>query len=526
MLKTYLRKLNSLPLICRHVIPRKTRLIQRRKTEDCPMLLPPLSIDKSDSDEELNFSEDSDTLTPEPRPPELTGINVYLAACKKYNLDPMSAFQRQLSGEIVSLRNQNIRGKTAKAMALALVANHSVSSIDLGGSDLGQTGIAYLAEVLNDNANITEMNLSGSKLMSRGLQIIAEVMRENRTLRSLDLSDNGFTEKDATYLKDLLKSRCILRHLNLSKNTFEESGGVLIAQGLAENTTLRVLNLSWNHLRGKGASAIGISLTTNDMIEVLDISWNGFDMYACHSLGQGLDKNSSLRELDISSNRISPSGIAKVLEGLEHNTTLTILKLACNPLGPEGALAVLKASLNSRNISELDFGNQPVSVEFVDLLTKFQFHRDVKVYYGKVLCKVKPEVCDDTMYIPGNPLMILFEFIRMKKLDILDVFKTLDADRDHSITWGEFRIGIKKSHIPVRSRDLEQLIRTMDLNKDGEISFSELVVAQKSHNTRAEKLLAVSQDAFYDSTIGQIHRDLQTFCNDTNVFLKRYKLLE
>ncbi|XP_021339106.1 leucine-rich repeat-containing protein 74B-like isoform X2 [Mizuhopecten yessoensis] len=537
-------KLDPRPLIRQRGITRDAIVIARRKSElalpasrdtliypSKPYQQPPPALvsdkyDDSDVSEELYISEDTAPPTPIKRTTEVSGLKAYLTACKTYSLVPITKFKRQLEGEMVSLKNHNIQGNTAKAIALALESSYSITNVDLEGSFLGPIGAIYIADILNNSHNITVLNLSGNKLMSRGLQVIVETMQKNTSLLSLDLSDNSFTDKDTSCLKDLLLSSCVLRELNLSKNGFEDSGGVLIAQGLAQNKTIKKLNLSWNHLRRNGAYAIGQSIKTNTKLEVLDVSWNGFDVPGCHGFSQGLDANTSLRELNISSNRIGPKGVAKLLEGLKRNTTLACLKLADNPLGPNGALAVLNAAMKSHSIEELDFGNQPVTAEFEDLLTKIQAGRDIKVRYGKEPSKAKREVCDETLYIAGNPLIILFEFIRMKKLDILNLFKTLDADSNHSISWEEFRIGVKKSHIPVRPKDLEQMIDKMDLDKDGEINFSELIVAQKAHNMQAEKLLAWSLDAFHDSPIGQIYRDLHKRCSDTNIYLKQYKLVK
>ncbi|XP_069129319.1 leucine-rich repeat-containing protein 74B-like [Argopecten irradians] len=520
----------ELPLVHRHVVPRKTRVtVTRRKSEGYQMILPPLIVPNKEGnsdDEEGYISEESEPPSSWSRVPDRTGITVYLAACRKYNVVPLTSLRRQLQSDTVSIKSQNMQGHNAKALAIALVVNESVTTVDLEGSFLGKTGIKYIADVFYDNDTITELNLSGNKLKLYGLKILVDNLRQNRSLRALDLSDNGFTKNDARCLKELLLSKCKIRKLNLSRNKFEDSGGLLIAEGLAENTSLLELNISWNHLRGHEGSAIGHSLMNNNTLEVLDVSWNGFGVSGCHGLGKGLDANTSLRELNLSSNRIDPDAVAKFLEGLKNNNTLTCLKIGDNPLGSGGALAVLKAAKHCTNIEEIDIGNQPVSTEFADALTKLQADREIQVRHGKVLCRTKQDVPDDTIYIPGNPLLILFEFIRIKNLDILDVFKTLDANGNHSITWKEFHFGIKKSHIPVRPKDFEKLIKKMDINKDGEINFSELVLAQKSHNAKAEKLLKSGLDTFYDSDIGPIHQELHKWCCDKNVNLKKYKLVE
>lgn len=47
------------------------------------------------------------------------------------------------------------------------------------------------------------------------------------------------------------------------------------------------------------------------------------------------------------------------------------------------------------------------------------------------------------MYIKGDPVTVMFEFTRMKDVDVLDLFITFDTDGSHSVTWEEFKEGVQ-----------------------------------------------------------------------------------
>lgn len=85
--------------------------------------------------------------------------------------------------------------------------------------------------------------------------------------------------------------------------------------------------------------------------------------------------------------------------------------------------------------------------DFVLKLKSMQEEKDITAKYGKVCYQSKDGnsnvEMDRTMYISGDPLTILLEFSRMKGLRVLDLFITLDIDGSHSVSWEEFREGIK-----------------------------------------------------------------------------------
>lgn len=204
--------------------------------------------------------------------------------------------------------------------------------------------------------------------------------------------------------------------------------------------------MSWNHLRAEGAAVLGYSLMTNNVLEVLNVAWNGFDVPGFHALGHTLDKNNSLRELDVGSNRMNLTGLCKLLEGLRRNKNIEVFKLSDNPITNKGAIELLN-TIEKYDCGVKEIEKQPVDEDFVLKLKSMQLERDITATYGKVCYQSKEGnsnvEMDRTMYISGDPLTILLEFSRMKGLRVLDLFVTLYIDGSHSVSWEEFREGIK-----------------------------------------------------------------------------------
>ncbi|XP_062576840.1 leucine-rich repeat-containing protein 74B-like [Saccostrea cucullata] len=449
----------------------------------------------------------------------------YLRACKHCGVVPLSVFLRQLGERNMSLRFQLLTKNAIKSCAIALLSNTRVQSLDLEGCQIGLSGAQYMFDLLYRKTNITEVNLSGNKLGTEGLRWIVQLFHSNHHIKSINLSNNEFEDTDAVYISEILHGDNIINELNLSHNNFSVDSGVVIGSALGCNDTIKILNLSWNHIRGKGAHAIGIGLQKNSTIKILNVSWNGFDIVGCHGLAHGLEKNNTLVDLDLSSNRIGVVAISKLLEGLKRNSSLEFLRIGNNPLTAQGPLLVLHTMKYIPHIKYIDFGIQPVDMDFVTTLVTLQKSRDLHATYGKVCLKPVSEDGDPTMYIRGDPVNVMFEFTRMKEVDVLDLFITFDTDGSHSVTWDEFKEGVQVSKIPVRMRDLDIIIKRIDINLDGEINFSELMIAQKEHNLRVKKLMDKGERVFLQSDIGIVHQELLTWFEDKGITLKKYNAL-
>lgn len=62
--------------------------------------------------------------------------------------------------------------------------------------------------------------------------------------------------------------------------------------------------------------------------------------------------------------------------------------------------------------------------------------------YGKVCFKLVIGDEDLMMYIKGDLVIVMFEFIRMKDVDVLDFFIIFDMDGSYFVMWEEFKEGV------------------------------------------------------------------------------------
>ncbi|KAK2161703.1 hypothetical protein LSH36_111g03008 [Paralvinella palmiformis] len=189
-----------------------------------------------------------------------------------------------LSGSVIRLDHMRLRPMDARTLAIAMVCNDTVTTLQLPGNRIGPEGVKCICDMLSANTTLQELETS------------------------------------------------YLRHLNISHNEFREEGGIKLANALVGNMGLESLDLSWNHLRLKGAVALALSLKENVSLRSLIASWNGFANDGAKAIGAALKVNMTLTVLDLSCNRINLEGSIAIAEGLRKNESLKVLQdIEVNP---------------------------------------------------------------------------------------------------------------------------------------------------------------------------------------------------
>ncbi|XP_032226703.1 leucine-rich repeat-containing protein 74A [Nematostella vectensis] len=403
------------------------------------------------------------------------GRGVYLKACSSLGLVPCSPFLRQLHKPEMNLMHYNLGPRGAEAVAVALMQNTKVLTLNISNNDIQEEGAIYISKMLTENFYITELDISNNNLQSQGAYAVSEMLRQNSEILEVNLSENKFIEKDVEPIVEAMKDNYTLKSLNLSRNAFCEIGGQLLGPALDANVGLEYLNLRWNQIRRKGAVAIGYGLRHNCSLKSLDLSWNGFADDGAKSVGEALALNTTLTELDISSNRISGEGASSIAAGLAKNETLQILRIGINPFLSQGAQDILSAVHQNPNsaIEELGFDDIPVNSEFEDFLEEVMDARpNLSVQCGAAMRgkdrvkKIKQRV---------DVLNLLLEYIELRGLRMVDFFRQLDKDNSKKITRAEFMAGVKKTGIPMTRRQLKKLVNILDVDNDGNIDYSEIV---------------------------------------------------
>ncbi|GFS22955.1 leucine-rich repeat-containing protein 74B-like [Elysia marginata] len=322
-------------------------------------------------------------------------LQIYKIACVKYKLAPRSAFVKQCGQVNIDLSNRLNSAEDLRPISLALMGDKDTRVLDLSSNSLGAAGASDLGHMLSKNQTITDLNLSSTELGRDGL-------------KALDTS-------------------------------------------LVKNSTLTILRLASNHLQWMDDQLLAILLRRNQSLVSVDLSWNGLGSEGCVGLTKLLAKNKTLRKLDISSARLCAQDVEMLTKGLWNNSTLECLKISSNPITTVGAKSLAKAVLRSKSsaMRELDLSAIPVDDDFVFMANLLDEHNSTRVIYdltGNLLPLMDVNVAPWPKEGPDlgfyKPVTVLFEYMKMDGMRIIDLFEFLDHQKRGKISMGDLRRGI------------------------------------------------------------------------------------
>ncbi|XP_056359669.1 NLR family CARD domain-containing protein 3 isoform X1 [Oenanthe melanoleuca] len=254
----------------------------------------------------------------------------------------------------LNLQHNSIKEDGATFLAEALLTNHRLLTLHLQKNAIGAQGARKLAEALEQNCSLRELILSSNSVGDNGSIALAEALRVNHSLQSLDLQSNSISSAGVSALTAALCSNKGLLSLNLRENSISKEGGPAIARALHSNSTLRKLDLAANLLYDEGGKAIALAIKENQTLTSLHLQWNFIQAKAATALAQALQSNSSLASLDLQENAIGDEGMAALSAALKVNTTLADLHLQVASIGAAGARALAEALMVNQSLQVLD----------------------------------------------------------------------------------------------------------------------------------------------------------------------------
>ncbi|XP_037359716.1 leucine-rich repeat-containing protein 74A [Talpa occidentalis] len=400
---------------------------------------------------------------------------LYLEACKVVGVVPAFYFIRNMEEPRMNLNHHGLGPEGIKAIAIALVSNTSVVTLEVADNNIMAKGVLSLMEMLRENYYIQEMNISENDLGFEGARIISAFLQRNTSsLTSLQLSGNNFKEESAEQLCQALSTNHQIKSLDLSHNQLSDKGGEYLGQMLALNIGLQSLDLSWNHFHTLGAVALCNGLRANVTLQKLALSMNGFGNEGAAALGEVLRFNNSLSYLDVSSNNIGNEGISRISRGLESNECLRVLNLFLNPMNIEGAvLLVLAIKRNPKSkMEDLDISNVLVTEQFTKTLEGvYAIHPQLDVVY-KV---VQGALIKNTYLLWTNPMRQILNYTEQQQMTVMDFFRRLNPTGSMKMTVGEFRKAmVQHKKVHVNLFQIRYLIKKMK-DKTGMVDFSLLM---------------------------------------------------
>nr|XP_014347242.1 PREDICTED: protein NLRC3 [Latimeria chalumnae] len=263
----------------------------------------------------------------------------------------------------LNLQNNQIGEEGAKCVADFLQVNRRLTTLHLQKNSIGPEGAKRMAEALKNNCSLKEFILSSNCVGDKGAAALAKALKVNKSLTTLDLRSNSISNTGVTALTEALKCNQGLIDLNLRENSIGIDGAKEIANALRENCTLKNLDLTANLLHDEGAKAIAIAIEENQTLTSLHLQWNFIRSKAAKALAQALQFNESLASLDLQENSIGDEGISALSAALKMNKALTALHLQGTSVGVIGAKSLAEALTVNQSLTTLDLRGNSIGVE-------------------------------------------------------------------------------------------------------------------------------------------------------------------
>ncbi|CAJ1080874.1 NLR family CARD domain-containing protein 3 [Xyrichtys novacula] len=270
----------------------------------------------------------------------------------------------------ISLAENNISGKGAKALSRALLVNRTLSSLNLRNNNIGSKGAKYLAEALKMNQVLVSINFQNNAIEEEGAQALAEVLQCNRKLVSLNLQKNKIGAGGAKRIADALKTNLALTKLILCGNQLGDKGTIALAEALTVNHTLLSLQLQSNSISNRGMTALTKALRSNRGLLSLNLRENSIGVEGAKNMAHALRDNHSLQDLDLTANLLHDEGVQAIAGAIKVNQGLTSLHLQWNFIKSSATKALAQALLSNTVMQLLDLQENAIGNEGVIFLAE------------------------------------------------------------------------------------------------------------------------------------------------------------
>ncbi|XP_024913495.1 NLR family CARD domain-containing protein 3 [Cynoglossus semilaevis] len=270
----------------------------------------------------------------------------------------------------LSLAENSIGSKGAKALSRALLVNRTLTSLNLRNNNIGSKGARFLAEALKMNQVLVSVNFQSNNIEEEGAQALAEVLQCNRKLVSLNLSKNTVGGGGAKKVAEALKMNQTLTKLILSSNHLGDKGTVALAGALTLNHSLLSLELQSNSISNRGMAALTSALRQNHGLVSLNLRENSIGVEGAKNMARALRENSSLQDLDLTANLLHDEGVQAIAEAIEFNQSLVSLHLQWNFIKANATKALAHALLSNSTLQLLDLQENAIGNEGVIFLAE------------------------------------------------------------------------------------------------------------------------------------------------------------
>lgn len=147
----------------------------------------------------------------------------------------------------LSVEDNDLDVESAKIIANCALKKGKLKSLSVASNCLGSEGTEIICQSLMDNRTLTHLNLNCNAIGAHGVVSVCRMIRRDdnaTTMRSLTLAANKIpSEATSIVAKELIMGRNALRHLDVSSNAFKAEDTLSMCECLPYNFTLKTLNL-------------------------------------------------------------------------------------------------------------------------------------------------------------------------------------------------------------------------------------------------------------------------------------------
>jgi len=179
--------------------------------------------------------------------------------------------------QALQLEGNSIAAVGALALAEALRRNSGgaeTKTKSLADWALCSVPRVFTLRVLIRLIGLREINLNLNQIGDNGIASLADGLTQNVALRVLHVGGTGIGDAGAIALSESLQVNIGLQELTLSRNRITDIGANALANALQQNTALRRIDLTLNSIGTKGIAALVNALRTNKQVVELSIGYN------------------------------------------------------------------------------------------------------------------------------------------------------------------------------------------------------------------------------------------------------------
>lgn len=180
---------------------------------------------------------------------------------------------------VLDLSGNHIGVAGATSIAAVLKSNSSIKKLFISAARLGDHGASKIVGSLLNNTSVTSLDLSNNKLGEASpvfVKSFSALLVANKTVTSLELGWNSIrgatAERFAEALHDDMNAS--LTSLSLAWNRLADAGACAIGKVLGLNKSLKKLDLTHNEIGERGAMVIADAMKENEQIDLIVLDEN------------------------------------------------------------------------------------------------------------------------------------------------------------------------------------------------------------------------------------------------------------